>query len=290
MDARIRGRNDGRMIDIDAELTARANDLLRDEPRLAAGAALLGMVAVLYREAKPEPTPKADKPAKGGKKPPVRMSVTDNTTTVTFDAGDLAAIGDLVGKMRDAAEGEDDQEVGPPATPSPWLKVATLAKADGLAKFKPDTFAASSPYARLNGGPILAKITVDGGLWDKLDDAGQRAALIDALRGLRHKARADGSDSAVVEKAPIRCWPDTAAEAQELMAALGPDGAQGAALTGALASSDEIENLDEAIAKFERRLAAGQDLSQHVRALGRFADRVMGLAVNGDENAEQEAA
>lgn len=267
MDARIRGRNDGRMIDIDAELTARANDLLRDEPRLAAGAALLGMVAVLYREAKPEPAPKADKPAKGGKKPSVRMSVTDNTTTVTFDAGDLAAIGDLVGKMRDAAEGEDDQEVGPPATPSPWLKVATLAKADGLAKFKPDTFAASSPYARLNGGPILAKITVDGGLWDKLDDAGQRAALIDALRGLRHKARADGSDSAVVEKAPIRCWPDTAAESQELMAALGPDGAQGAALTGSLASSDIMENLEEAVAKFRRRVDAGQDLSEHMHAI-----------------------
>lgn len=282
-------------IDIDPDLTATAFDLLRTDPRLLAGAALLGKVAVLYREPKPEPeAPPADKPAKAGKGPklpPVRVdSETSGGRTTVRITGDLSGLASLAGQMRDAAESGEvtAPPPGPPATPSPWHAAAVLSKADALAKFRPDTFAESSEWASLNGGPILAKVIVDGTTFDKLNGAGQRAALVHALRGLRHKSRAsDDADIAVIEKPPIRCWPDTAAESQELMAALGPDGAEGAALTGALASSDEVENLDEAVAKFERRLAAGQDLSHVMRDLISLGERLMGVAVNADENSDE---
>lgn len=283
-------------IDIDADLTAQAFDLLRTDERLLAAAPLLGKVAVLYREPKPEPeAPPADKPAKGKKMPPVRVD--GNTTTITIGVDTFGVIKDIAARLRGAADGEiTAPPPGPPACPSPWHAAAVLSKADALAKFRPDTFAESSEWASLNGGPILAKVIVDGTYFDKLNGAGQRAALVHALRGLRHKSRAsDDADIAVIEKPPIRCWPDTAAESQELMAALGPDGAEGAALTGALASSDEIENLDEAVAKFERRLAAGQDLSRVMRDLISLGERLMAVAVNADENsnspsADQEAA
>lgn len=276
-------------IDINADLTAQAFDLLRTDERLLAAAPLLGKVAVLYREPKPEPeAPPADKPAKGDKKglrPPPR----DGVVSVTFTAESLGKLSDLADKLRGAeASGEvSAPPPGPPACPSPWHAAAVLRKADALAKFRPDTFAESSEWASLNGGPILAKVIVDGTIWDKLDGAGQRAAMVHALRGLRHKSRAsDDADIAVIEKPPIRCWPDTAAESQELMAALGPDGAEGAALTGALASSDIGENLEEAVAKFTRRADAGQDLSGYAYLLRDIIESlqvVLGWADVADE-------
>jgi hypothetical protein len=276
-------------IDIDADLTAQAFDLLRTDERLLAAAPLLGKVAVLYREPKPEPeAPPADKPTKGDKKglrPPPR----DGVVSVTFTAESLGKLSDLVGKLRGAeASGEvTAAPPGPPACPSPWHAAAVLSKADALAKFRPDTFTESSEWASLNGGPILAKVIVDGTIWDKLDGAGQRAAMVHALRGLRHKSRAsDDADIAVIEKPPIRCWPDTAAESQELMAALGPDGAEGAALTGALASSDLVENLDEAIAKFRRRFDAGQDLALYLADLTSATSRMLALCDDLQEQAD----
>ena len=267
-------------IDIDPDLTATAFDLLRTDERLLAAAPLLGKVAVLYREPKPEPEAPADKPAKAGKLPPVRIDSEGGRTTITIGAGDFGVIADLADKMRGAAESGEvtAPPPGPPATPSPWHAAAVLSKADALAKFRPDTFAESSEWASLNGGPILAKVIVDGTIWERLDGAGQRAALVLALRGLRHKSRAsDDADIAVVEKPPIRCWPDTAAESVELMAALGPDGTEGAALTGALASSDIGENLEEAVAKIGRRVDAGQNLGDYLGDLLKAHERLEDL-------------
>lgn len=240
------------MINLDAELTTTVNDLLRTEPRLLVAAPLVGKVAALYRDPKPEPEaapPKAD-----DKKLPPRV---DGSSPAAEESGEVTA-----------------KPPGPAAIPSPWHSVVVLSKADGLAKFPPDLFSDEAfEYDRdnpedgriirnpMNGGPILAKVTIDGTMWERLDGVGQRAALVHALRGLRHKTRAsDDADLAVVEKPPIRTWPDVREEATQLMTQLGPDGAEGAALVNSLAMTDMGEALDEAIAAFKRRLDAGQDM------------------------------
>ena len=240
------------MINLDAELTTTVNDLLRSEPRLLAAAPLVGKVAVLYRDPKPEP--ETAPVSTSDKKPPPRVD-----GSAPEESGEVTA-----------------KPPGPAAIPSPWHGVVVVAKADGLAKFPPDFFpevpedlrleesGALTPdaaLAEMNGGPILAKVTIDGTLWERLDGAGQRAALIAALRGLRHKTRAsDDADLAVIEKPPIRTWPDTVDEAAEVMVQLGPDGAEGAALIGALALGGLGDALGEAVAAFKRRLDAGQDM------------------------------
>lgn len=254
------------MIHPDAELTASVNDLLRTEPRLLAAAPLVGKVAALYRDPKPEAAP-----PKAGKMSPPRVDA-DGTTTVTFTAADLQTL-----KVAVESSGEvTGKPPGPAAIPSPWHGVVVVAKADGLAKFPLDfwpevpedlrreesgVLTRDAALAEMNGGPILAKVTIDGTLWERLDGAGQRAALVAALRGLRHKTRAsDDADLAVIEKPPIRTWPDTVDEAAEVMVQLGPDGAEGAALIGALALGGLGDALGEAVAAFKRRLDAGQDM------------------------------
>jgi len=228
------------MIDTDDDMTEQVDELLREDPRLLPAAKLIGCVGVVYREAKPPKPPQTPKPPKAGAKPPPR---------VDGSAPDPAPAAEDGGES-----GEVTAPIGPPALPSPWHKVAVLAKANGLAKFE-------------NGKPILATVTVDGTLYEQLDGRGQRAALVLALRGLRSGEDKDGATVAVVERAPVRAWPDATGEAIEVMAQLGPDGAAGAALVGTLSGPSELERLAEAIAAFRRRVDAGQDLGDMRDAL-----------------------
>lgn len=248
------------MPELDRDLTIEVFDLMReDDPRLRASAKLLGLVGVLWREPKPEPEPKAialgadGQPRKAGAKlkPPKHVDGSDSTPSASAESGEVTA-----------------PEPGPPPIPAPWLGVAVLQRADPLAKFPHDFFDEGDEWAKLNGGKILAKITIDGTAWEKLEDAGKRAALVLALRGLRHKTRvADSADLAVIEKPPVHTWPDTTGEAAELMAALAPEGAPGAELTGCLVAGDIGDQLAEAIAAFRRRLDAGQDLGDFLPQL-----------------------
>ena len=262
-------------MDIDKPLTERAADLLRrpDLVRLLGAAVpLLGKIAVRYRPApppKPVPPPRPEdlnRLAHGAapEMPPLRVD--GNTTTVTFTAESLDTLKGLADKMRGQTSGEvTAPPPGPPPMPSPWLKAAVAKRAGKDVRFE-------------NGDPIAAEIVVDGACWDRLDERGKTYALTLALRSIRHKERADGGDMVKIERPPIACWPDMTDEATELIAQLGPDGAEGAALTGALTSSDIIENLIEAVAKFERREAAGQDLSLVAGELWVLRTRLMALA------------
>ena len=262
-------------MDIDKPLTERAADLLRrpDLVRLLGAATpLLGKIAVRYRPApppKPVPPPRPEdlnRLAHGAapEMPPLRVD--GNTTTVTFTAESLDTLKGLVDKMRGQTSGEvTAPPPGPPPMPSPWLKAAVAKRAGKDVRFE-------------NGDPIAAEIVVDGACWDRLDERGKTYALTLALRSIRHKERADGGDMVKIERPPIACWPDMTDEATELIAQLGPDGAEGAALTGALASSNELDNLEEAVAKFERREAAGQDLSLVAGELWVLRTRLMALA------------
>ena len=262
-------------MDIDKPLTERAADLLRrpDLVRLLGAATpLLGKIAVRYRPApppKPVPPPRPEdlnRLAHGAapEMPPLRVD--GNTTTVTFTAESLDTLKGLADKMRGQTSGEvTAPPPGPPPMPSPWLKAAVAKRAGKDVRFE-------------NGDPIAAEIVVDGACWDRLDERGKTYALTLALRSIRHKERADGGDMVKIERPPIACWPDMTDEATELIAQLGPDGAEGAALTGALASSNELDNLEEAVAKFERREAAGQDLSLVAGELWVLRTRLMALA------------
>jgi hypothetical protein len=219
-------------MDIDIPLSEKIDDLLRSDERLAAAAALIGQVAAVYKEAPPSKAadvPLADKPK--GKRPPQRV---DGSSAPEVEA-----------KAEEAGE-VTLPPPGPPACPSPWHRAAVLSKANGLAKFE-------------DGKPVLAVVTIHGAEWDLLNGAQQTAALVLALRGLRHKERAsDGASLASIEKPPIRCWPDVREEASELMAALCEDPAQAAALAGSLSPADELTALDAAVSDIERRAAAGQ--------------------------------
>lgn len=262
-------------MDIDKPLTERAADLLRrpDLVRLLGAATpLLGKIAVRYRPApppKPVPPPRPEdlnRLAHGAapEMPPLRVD--GNTTTVTFTAESLDTLKGLADKMRGQTSGEvTAPPPGPPPMPSPWLKAAVAKRAGKDVRFE-------------NGDPIAAEIVVDGACWERLDERGKTYALTLALRSIRHKERADGGDMVKIERPPIACWPDMTDEATELIAQLGPDGAEGAALTGALASSNELDNLEEAVAKFERREAAGQDLSLVAGELWVLRTRLMALA------------
>jgi hypothetical protein len=228
-------------MDIDIPLSEKIDALLRSDERLAAAAPLIGQVAAVYKEAPPSKAadaPLADKPK--SKKPPNRV-----------DGVVVAA--SFRGVTVDLAADEEAGEVtlpppGPPACPSPWFRAAVLSKANGLAKFE-------------DGKPVLAVVTIHGAEWDLLNGAQQTAALVLALRGLRHKERAsDGASLASIEKPPIRCWPDVREEASELMAALCEDPAQAAALAGSLSPADPIEALDAAVSDIIRSLAAGQTI------------------------------
>ena len=249
-------------MDIDKPLTERAADLLRRPDLvclLGAAVPLLGKIAVRYRPAPPPKEPKVQAPSAEAKMPPLRID--GNTTTVTFTAESLSTLKGLADKMRGQTSGEvTAPPPGPPPMPSPWLKAAVAKRAGKDVRFE-------------NGDPIAAEIVVDGACWDRLDERGKTYALTLALRSIRH-----GGDMVKIERPPIACWPDMTDEATELIAQLGPDGAEGAALTGALASSNELHNLEEAVAKFERREAAGQDLSLVAGELWVLRTRLMALA------------
>ncbi len=237
------------MIDVDDDMTARVDDLLREDPRLLPAAKLIGQVAVIYNPAKPPKAPKLPRAKRGGK--PLPRAKRGGKPPPRVDGAEAAP------PAAEPAEGESGEvtvEPGPPPLPSPWHKTAVLAKANGLAKFE-------------NGKAILATVTVDGTLYERLDGRGQRAALVLALRGLRAGEDKDGATVASVERAPVRAWPDATGEAVELMAQLGPDGAAGAALVSTLPAPSELERLVEAIAAFRRRLDAGQDLGDSRDAL-----------------------
>jgi hypothetical protein len=220
-------------MDIDIPLSEMIDALLRSDERLAAAAPLIGQVAAVYKEAPPSKAadvPLADKPRK---QPPPRV---DGSSAPEVEA-----------KAEEAGE-VTPPPPGPPACPSPWYRAAVLSKANGLAKFE-------------DGKPVLAVVTIHGAEWDLLNGAQQTAALVLALRGLRHKERAsDGASLASIEKPPVRCWPDVRDEAGELMAALCEDPAQAAALAGSLSPADPIEALDAAVSDIIRSLAAGQTI------------------------------
>ena len=173
---------------VDVELVERVDDLLRNDPRLAAAAGLIGEIAVL-----PPKPPKAPKPRKRRAPRP--------------------------GEELQAPEPE-----GPPPAPTlppqAWLKVATAAKI-------------GDDLRQLLGDRWRVIVKINGGLWARLSEADRDRALVLALRGLAEVEKEDGTASVVLEKAPIQCHPDTADDLAHLIAALGPDGAEGAIAVGA---------------------------------------------------------
>jgi hypothetical protein len=171
-------------------------------------------------------------------------------------------------KVKPEGKPEESGEVtakppGPAPCPSPWHKTAVASKCS---------------ESDINGHKWLAKVTIDGALYERLDEAGKDAALVIALRGLRHRAGDNAEDKVSIERPPVRCWPDTRDEAVRVMAALGPDGAEGAALVGALSEADDLAALEEAIARITRRVDAGQDISNLAAQLREQLD-ALGLAV-----------
>lgn len=195
---------------LDAELAAVVDDLLRTDTRLLPAAALLGRVAVVVTEPKPERKPRKATPKK---RPPPRA----DSAAEPQPAPDL------------------DEEAAKPLG-APWLKVARARPV-------------SDAIRAAIGGQWLAVVTVDGGLWGKLRSEDQRRALALALRGLRHEEREDGSDKVAREAPPLQCWPDTADDLSHLVAALGEDGAAGAAAVSAAESLTEEQRTDRATIK-----------------------------------------
>lgn len=177
---------------------------------------------------------------------------------------------------RTGAKAEESGEVtaappGPPPMPSPWNKAAVAKRAGKDVRF-PD------------GSPIAAEVIVDGACWEALNEHGRTAALMLALRSIRHKEGPDGEDKVKIEKAPIHCWPDMTNEATEIIGQLGPDGAEGAALTGCFIESDEVEALACALAAFRRRLDAGQNLNDKAPSLRRLHDILTHIAAEAAGN------
>lgn len=188
----------------DSDLVAIVDDLLRTDPRLVAASPLIGKIAVVVTEPKTERVRKST----AKKRPPPRPGEgTDPWPPLTGD------------EARDVF-GHGEQDGAPRPLGAPWLKVA---------KARPINDATRAAI----GGQWLAVVTVDGGLWGKLRSEDQRRALALALRSLRHEEREDGSDKVAREAPPLQCWPDTADDLSHLVAALGPDGAEGAAAVGA---------------------------------------------------------
>jgi hypothetical protein len=206
---------------LDTELAEVVNDLLRTDTRLLAAAPLLGRIAVVVTEPKPE-----RKPRRTSKKlaPPTTATIAaaGGTTTVTIHAGDIDAIREVDERLREAAESEGDNDQPKPPH-APWLKVVKPSKVS-------DTLRA------VHGDKFAAVLQVDGGLWNKLRTEDQRRALALALRRIRHETKDDGSDKVTIEAPPLQCWPDTADDLSHLIAALGPDGAEGAAAVSAAES------------------------------------------------------
>lgn len=196
----------------DSDLVALVDDLLRTDPRLLAAAALVGKVAVVVTEPKPERVRKGTTK----KRPPPRVGVINGNARVGDDDLRAEGSGPLDGPLDDS----------PKPAAAPWLKVAKAGKVG-------DAIRAAI------GGQWLAVVTVDGGLWGKLRGEDQRRALVLALRGLRHEEREDGSDKVAREAPPLQCWPDTADDLSNLVAALGVDGAEGAAAVSAAESLTE---------------------------------------------------
>lgn len=201
----------------DPDLVAVADDLLRTDPRLRAAAALIGRLAVVVSEPKPPPKRKSRGSAK---RPPPRVDVgvEGGTTTVTIGTDDAAQIRELGERLREAAEPEADE--APAAAGAPWLKVAR-------------PFVVGDSLRAVLGDRYLAGVRVDGGLWTKLRVEDRRRALALALRRLCHEERKDGSDAVRCEPPPLQCHPDTADDLSHLVAALGVDGAEGAAAVSA---------------------------------------------------------
>lgn len=233
----------------DQELTDRANAILRrGDHRLAAAGGLQGKIAVLWNPTNPPKPPTEPKP-KGRKAPP------------------------RVDGSRPAGGAEESGEVsapppGPPKVQATWHKLAVPAK---------------SSEPSLNGERFLAKITIDGGIWGQLGESARDEGIFLALRALRFKEGPDGSDGCEVERPPIRVWPDSLAEAGDLMAALVSDPKAAAALTGALRSGDPAEDLGDAIDAIERLVVAGNDAAPSGPTLLRAAARLAALAAGAPE-------
>lgn len=188
----------------DPALAEVVNDLLRTDPRLTAAATLLGSVAVLVSEPKPQRAAR-----KGRKKlPPPRGGVSEQRPTDTVAA-------DIELEVRD---GEPDA----PAPFAPWLKIVRVK------------IVSDATRAREGDKGPLVELVVDGGAFAKLRSEDQRRALAIALRGLRCEVREKDAATVVKrEPPPLQTWPDTADDLSHLVAALGVDGAEGAAAVSA---------------------------------------------------------
>lgn len=200
----------------DALIQAQIDDLLRTDARLLPASPLIGQVFALITESKP---PTAKKPKRGRKAPPrvdTGLSVSGGTTTVTFHAGDGAALRDAAAALREQAEGGEEDEQAAPSGPPPWLKFCKVKKVP-------------NEYRALFGDKALAVVVVDGWLWARADAETRRAGLVLALRGLEHQERAaDGADTCKRTAPPLQTWPDCVDELSHLVAAFTDDPATAA--------------------------------------------------------------
>lgn len=220
----------------DSELAQIVDDLLRTDPRLVAAAPLLGRVAVLVSEVKPERPRKARGPKR---LPPLR------------------AVGTPDAPVMCEPEAEEDEAPKPAA--APWLKIVRVK------------IVSDATRAR-EGDRCLVELVVNGGLAAKLRSEDLRRALALALRCLRHEEREDGSSVVKREPPPLQCHPDTADDLSHLVAALGVDGAEGAATVSAAerlaTGSVDTRPLEDKVRDLLRAWHSGvDDLSDQIVAL-----------------------
>jgi len=113
-----------------------------------------------------------------------------------------------------AEDGEAEAPAGPPPTPPAW-RVAQVRKI--------------SPALReLFRGRYALTVTIDPDLWPRLPAEARRGALVHALRGVAVGESKAGEETITIERPPIQCWPDTADDTAEVLAALVDAGAWGA--------------------------------------------------------------
>lgn len=220
----------------DLDLVKVVNDLLRTDPRLAAAVPLIGSIAVLVSEPKPQRVRKGRKKLAPPRLPAGVAVTGEGSTTVTLTGDMRSALEETAAALRGAAEGEEAGDDAQPAPAAPWLKIVRVKVVSDATRAR-------------EGDKCLVELVVDGGAFAKLRTEDQRRALALALRGLRAEVREkDGATVVKREPPPLQTWTDTADDLSHLVAALGVDGAEGAAAVSAaegLAEKAESLNLPE---------------------------------------------
>lgn len=223
----------------DLDLVKVVNDLLRTDPRLAAAVPLIGSIAVLVSEPKPQRVRKGRKKLAPPRLPAgVAVTGEGSTTTVTLTGDMRSALEETAAALRGAAEGEEAGDDAQPAPVAPWLKIVRVKVVSDATRAR-------------EGDKCLVELVVDGGAFAKLRVEDQRRALALALRGLRAEVREkDGATVVKREPPPLQTWTDTADDLSHLVAALGVDGAEGAAAVSAaerLGAPEDGDNEDEEV-------------------------------------------